>query len=215
MSKKEFDQLIPFVVEQTGRGERAYDIFSRLLKDRIVFLGTPVDDNIANLIIAQLLFLEAEDNEKDISLYLNSPGGFVSSGFAIYDTMQFIKSPVATTCIGQASSMSAILLAGGEPGKRSALPNSRIMIHQPWGGVEGQVTDIEIQTRELQKAKTRLIEILSEHTGQSIERIAEDTERNYFMSPEEAKAYGIIDRVFYREKNVKEKAAKKSKGKEG
>ena len=217
MSKEEFDQLVPFVVEQTGRGERAYDIFSRLLKDRIIFLGMPIDDNIANLVIAQLLFLEAEDNEKDISLYINSPGGYVTSGLAIYDTMQFIKSPVATTCIGQASSMGAVLLAGGQPGKRSALPNSRIMIHQPWGGVEGQVTDIEIQTKELLKAKEALINILSYHTGQPIEKIKEDTDRNYFMSPEEAKAYGIIDRVFTREKGEsdKEKTSKKDKEKKG
>lgn len=210
MSKKEMDQLIPFVVEQTGRGERAYDIFSRLLKDRIIFLGTPIDDNIANLVIAQLLFLEAEDTGKEISLYINSPGGFVSSGLAIYDTIQFIKSPVATTCIGQASSMGAVLLAGGEPGKRSALPNSRIMIHQPWGGVEGQVTDIEIQTEELRKAKQKLIDILSFHTGQPTEKIIHDTDRNYFMSPEEAQAYGIIDRVFSREKGS---SGKKSSGK--
>ncbi len=217
MSKEKFDQLVPFVVEQTGRGERAYDIFSRLLKDRIIFLGMPIDDNIANLVIAQLLFLEAEDKEKDISLYINSPGGYVTSGLAIYDTMQFIKSPVATTCIGQASSMGAVLLAGGQPGRRSALPNSRIMIHQPWGGVEGQVTDIEIQTRELLKAKEALINILSYHTGQPIEKIKEDTDRNYFMSPEEAKAYGIIDRVFAREKGAteKEKAPKKNKEKKG
>ena len=197
---EEYGQLVPFVVEQTGRGERAYDIFSRLLKDRIIFIGTPINDNIANLVIAQLLFLEAEDNSKDISLYINSPGGNVTSGLAIYDTMQFIKSAVATTCIGQASSMGAVLLAGGEAGKRSGLPNSRIMIHQPWGGVQGQVSDIEIMTTELKKAKTRLVEILSHHTGQPADRILEDTDRNYFMSPEEAKAYGLIDRVFSREK---------------
>lgn len=204
----ESDQLVPFVVEQTGRGERAYDIFSRLLKDRIIFLGTPIDDTVANLVVAQLLFLEAEDSGKDISLYINSPGGFISSGLAIYDTMQFIKSPVATTCIGQASSMGAVLLAGGEASKRSALPNSRIMIHQPWGGVEGQVTDIEIQTLEFRKAKQKLIEILSFHTGQPVEKILQDTERNYFMSPEESKAYGLIDRVFYREKPVNDEKKK-------
>lgn len=200
---KEFNQLVPFVVEQTGRGERAYDIFSRLLKDRIIFLGTPIDDNIANLIIAQLLFLDAEDKEKDIHLYINSPGGIVTSGLAIYDTMQFIKSPVATTVIGQAASMGAILLAGGEAGKRSALPNSRVMIHQPWGGVQGQVTDIEIQTEELRKAKKKLIEILQVHTGQTKQKIAKDTERNYFMSADESKDYGIIDRVFSRDKGSK------------
>ncbi len=197
---KEFDQLVPFVVEQTGRGERAYDIFSRLLKDRIVFLGTPIEDGIANLIIAQLLFLDAEDKEKDINLYINSPGGLVTSGLAIYDTMQFIKSPVATTVIGQAASMAAILLAGGETGKRSALPNCRVMIHQPWGGVQGQVTDIEIQTEELRKAKKKLIEILHLHTGKTKQRIAKDTDRNYFMSAKEALDYGIIDRVFSRDK---------------
>jgi len=202
MSNKEFDQLVPFVVEQTGRGERAYDIFSRLLKDRIIFLGTPIDDNVANLIIAQLLFLEAEDNEKDINLYINSPGGYVTSGLAIYDTMQFIKSPVGTTVIGQAASMGAILAAGGEPGKRSALPNSRIMIHQPWGGVQGQVTDIEIQTEELRKAKKKLIDILSFHTGKTKKKIATDTERNFFMSAQESVDYGIIDRVFSREKGA-------------
>jgi ATP-dependent Clp protease protease subunit len=202
-NNREYDQLVPFVVEQTGRGERAYDIFSRLLKDRIVFLGTPINDDIANLIIAQLLFLDAEDKEKDIHLYINSPGGIVTSGLAIYDTMQFIKSPVATTVIGQAASMGAILLAGGEPGKRSALPNSRIMIHQPWGGVEGQVTDIEIQTEEFRKAKKRLIEILHQHTGQTVQKISKDTERNYFMSASEAHDYGIIDRVFSRDKGSK------------
>lgn len=200
---RESDQLVPFVVEQTGRGERAYDIFSRLLKDRIVFLGTPINDDIANLIIAQLLFLDAEDKEKDIHLYINSPGGIVTSGLAIYDTMQFIKSPVATTVIGQAASMGAILLAGGEPGKRSALPNSRIMIHQPWGGVEGQVTDIEIQTEEFRKAKKRLIDILHHHTGQTTQKITKDTERNFFMSANEALNYGIIDRVFSRDKGSK------------
>lgn len=212
------NQLVPFVVEQTGRGERAYDIFSRLLKDRIIFVGTPIEDTVANLVIAQLLFLEAEDNSKDISLYINTPGGIVTSGLAIYDTMQFIKSPVATTCIGQASSMGAVLLAGGEAGKRNALPNSRIMIHQPWGGVEGQVTDIEIMTLELKKAKERLIEILSFHTGQPHDKIRADTERNCFMSPEEAKAYGLIDRVFSHEKGASEmdnSGKAKSKEKKG
>lgn len=201
MEKDIYDQLVPIVIEQTGRGERAYDIFSRLLKDRIIFLGTPINDQIANLIIAQLLFLDAENNEKDISLYINSPGGIVTSGMAIYDTMQFIKSPVATTCIGQAASMGAVLLAGGEPGKRSSLPNSRIMIHQPWGGVEGQVSDIEIMTDELRKLKTKLTDILSFHTGQSISKIKKDTDRNYFMSAEESLSYGIIDRVIAREKS--------------
>ena len=187
---------IPIVVEQTGRGERAYDIYSRLLKDRIIFVGTAVDDNVANLVMAQMLFLEAEDPNKDIHLYINSPGGYVTSGLAIYDTMQFIKPDVATTCIGQASSMAAVLLAGGAPEKRAALPNSRIMIHQPWGGVQGQVTDIEIHTKELQTLKRNLIKILAKHTGRSVEQIEKDTERNYFMSPDEAKEYGIIDKIY-------------------
>ncbi|MCD6098142.1 ATP-dependent Clp endopeptidase proteolytic subunit ClpP [bacterium] len=187
---------IPIVVEQTGRGERAYDIYSRLLKDRIIFVGTTVDDNVANLVTAQMLFLEAEDPNRDIHLYINSPGGYVTSGLAIYDTMQFVKPDVATTCIGQASSMAAILLAGGAPNKRAALPNSRIMIHQPWGGVQGQVTDIEIHTKELQTLKRNLIKILAKHTGRSVEQIEKDTERNYFMSPDEAKEYGIIDKIY-------------------
>jgi len=190
------NQLIPIVVEQTGRGERAYDIYSRLLKDRIIFIGTPIDDNVANLAIAQLLFLEAEDAEKDINLYINSPGGQVTSGMAIYDTMQFIKPKVATICMGLAASMGAILLCAGAKGKRSALPNSRIMIHQPLGGVQGQVSDIEIQTREFLKIKTTLNELLARHTGQPIERIQTDTDRNFFMSAEESKQYGLIDDVF-------------------
>ncbi len=209
MEDKTYDQLVPIVVEQTGRGERAYDIFSRLLKDRIIFIGTPIVDSIANLVVAQLLFLDAEDNEKDISLYINSPGGIVTSGMAIYDTMQFIKSPVATTCVGQAASMGAVLLAGGEPGKRSSLPNSRIMIHQPWGGVEGQVSDIEIMTEELRKIKKKLVEILSSHTGQSRAKVKRDTDRNYFMSPEESLEYGLIDRVIVRQKPLLEKEDKK------
>jgi ATP-dependent Clp protease protease subunit len=188
--------LVPFVIEQTGRGERAYDIFSRLLKDRIIFIGSPIDDNIANLVIAQLLFLDAEDQEKDINIYINSPGGIVTSGLAIYDTMQFVKPAIATTCVGLAASIAALLLTGGTKGKRFALPNSRILIHQPWGGVQGQVTDIEIQTREMVKAKEVLTEILSKHTGQPKEKILKDTDRNYFMSPEEARDYGLIDEVF-------------------
>jgi len=184
------------VIEQTSRGERAYDIYSRLLKDRIIFVGTPIDDNIANIIVAQMLFLEAEDNKKDISLYINTPGGFVTAGLAIYDTMQFIQPDIATICIGQAASMGALLLAGGTKGKRGALPSSRIMIHQPWGGVQGQVTDIEIHTRELMKLKTRLIEILAFHTGQSKEKIETDSDRNFFMSPEDAREYGLIDKVY-------------------
>ncbi len=188
--------LVPIVVEQTGRGERAYDIYSRLLKDRIIFIGTPIDDVIANLVIAQLLFLEAEDPEKDINVYINSPGGMVTSGMAIYDTMQFINSDVATTCVGLAASMGALLLCAGAAGKRTSLPHSRIMIHQPMGGVQGQVTDIEIQTKEMQKSKAALNQILVKHTGQSIETIEKDTDRNFFMSPEEAKEYGLIDEVF-------------------
>ncbi len=188
--------LVPIVVEQTGRGERAYDIFSRLLKDRIIFIGTPIDDVVANLVIAQLLFLEAEDPEKDINIYINSPGGMVTSGMAIYDTMQFINSDVATTCVGLAASLGALLLCAGAAGKRTSLPHSRIMIHQPMGGVQGQVTDIEIQTKEMQKSKAALNQILVKHTGQAIETIEKDTDRNFFMSPEEAKEYGLIDEVF-------------------
>ncbi|MBD3382657.1 MAG: ATP-dependent Clp endopeptidase proteolytic subunit ClpP [candidate division Zixibacteria bacterium] len=188
--------LVPIVVEQTGRGERSWDIFSRLLKDRIVFVGTPIDDHIANLVIAQLLFLEAEDPEKDIFMYINSPGGSVTAGMGIYDTMQFIKADVATTCMGMAASMGALLLAAGADGKRTALPHARIMIHQPWGGVQGQVTDIEIQTKEYLTHKKALNEILASHTGQPIEKIEKDTDRNFWMSPEEAKEYGLVDEVY-------------------
>ena len=188
--------LVPFVVEQSGRGERAYDIFSRLLKDRIVFIGAPIDDIVANLVIAQMLFLEAEDPEKDIQLYINSPGGIVPSGLAIYDTIQFVKPDVATTCVGMAASMGALLLAAGTKGKRAALPNARIMIHQPWGGVQGQVTDIEIQAKELITIKQRLNEILVQHTGHPMEKIEKDTGRNYFMSSSEAMEYGLIDHVY-------------------
>lgn len=203
MSKNSHNQLIPIVIEQTGRGERAFDIYSRLLKDRVVFLGTPITDEVANLVIAQLLFLDAEDPKKPISLYINSPGGYVTAGLAIYDTMQFLRAPVATTAVGQAASMAAVLLAGGEPGMRAALPNSRIMIHQPWGGVEGQVTDIEIQTEELRKLKKTLNEILAKHTKQPIEKVEKDTDRNFFMSPQDALKYGIIDKIYerYPEKN--------------
>jgi len=188
--------LIPIVVEQTGRGERAYDIYSRLLKDRIIFIGTPIDDNIANLVIAQMLFLEAEDPEKDIFVYINSPGGVVSSGLAIYDTMQFIKPDVATTCVGMAASMGALLLCAGAEGKRAALANARVMIHQPWGGVQGQVSDIEIHAKELLTLKQRLNEILVKHTKQPLEKVEKDTDRNFFMSAEDAKNYGIIDTVY-------------------
>jgi ATP-dependent Clp protease protease subunit len=187
--------LVPIVVEQTSRGERSYDIYSRLLKDRIVFIGSPVDDDVANLVIAQLLFLEAEDPDKDINLYINSPGGVVTAGMAIYDTMQFIKPPVATVCLGQAASMAAVLLAGGAPGKRTALPNARILIHQPMGGTRGQASDIKIQAEEILRLREHLNTILSRHTGQPLERIAADTERDYYMSSEQAKAYGIIDQV--------------------
>ena len=182
--------LIPMVIEQTGRGERAYDIYSRLLKERIIFLGTPVDDNIASLTIAQLLFLEAEDPDKDIFVYINSPGGMVTSGMAIYDTMQYIKPKIVTTCIGQAASMGAVLLAAGSPGKRFALPNSRIIIHQPSGGFSGQATDINIQAKEILRTRERLNEILSLHTGQSISKIEQDVERDFIMTAAAAKEYG-------------------------
>lgn len=187
--------LVPIVVEQTSRGERAYDIYSRLLKDRIIFIGTPIDDNFSNIIIAQLLFLEADDPDKDIHLYINSPGGVVTSGLAIYDTMQYIKPDVSTICIGQASSMGALLLSAGTRGKRFALPNARIMIHQPMGGFQGQATDIEIHAKEILRMKEALNQILAYHTGQPIDRIRQDTERDFFMSGEEAKNYGIIDEV--------------------
>ena len=187
--------LVPIVVEQTSRGERSYDIYSRLLKDRIVFIGSPIDDDIANLVIAQLLFLEAEDPDKDINLYINSPGGVVTAGMAIYDTMQFIKPQVAAVCLGQAASMAAVLLAGGAAGKRTALPNARILIHQPMGGTRGQATDIKIQAEEILRMREHLNGILSKHTGQPLERIAADTERDYYMSAEQAKTYGIIDQV--------------------
>jgi ATP-dependent Clp protease protease subunit len=187
--------LVPIVVEKTGMGERAYDIFSRLLKDRIVFLGSPIDDNVANLVIAQMLFLEAEDSTKDIYLYINSPGGVASSGLAIYDTMQFMKCDVSTICMGLAASAAAILLASGAKGKRSALPHSRIMIHQPFGGVQGQAADIEIHAREILSLREQLNVILAKHTGQNIQKIQKDTDRNYFMSPPEAKEYGLIDEV--------------------
>ena len=192
--------LVPMVVEQTNRGERAYDIFSRLLKDRIVFLGGPIDDNVANLVIAQMLFLASEDPEKDINLYINSPGGVVYSGLAIYDTMQYIQPQVVTTCVGIAASMAAILLAAGAKGKRYALPNSRVMIHQPHGGAEGQAIDIDIQAREILRLREIGNEILSKHTGQPIERIERDVDRNYWLSAAEAKDYGIVDEIFVSKK---------------
>ena len=187
--------LIPIVVEQSARGERAYDIYSRLLKERIIFLGSAVDDEIANLIIAQLLFLEAEDPKRDITLYINSPGGLVTAGLAIYDTMQYIKPDVSTLCLGQAASMGALLLAAGAPGKRYSLPNARILIHQPMGGFQGQATDIDIHAREILRLRSRLTEIMKKHTGQTLKRIQADTERDFFMSGEEARKYGLIDEV--------------------
>ena len=190
--------LIPMVIEQTNRGERAYDIYSRLLKDRIIFIGTPVDDVVSNLLIAQLLFLEAEDPEKDINVYVNTPGGLVTAGLAIYDTMQYVKPAIATICVGQAASMGALLLTAGTKGKRYGLPNSRILIHQPSGGFQGQATDIGIQAEEIIKIRTRLDEILAKHTGQPVEKVHKDSERDYFMSAEEAHAYGLIDEVIVR-----------------
>jgi len=193
MKNKDLAQLVPMVVEQTGRTERAYDIYSRLLRERIVFLGTPIDDSVASLVIAQLLFLEAENSDKDIFLYINSPGGYVSAGLGIYDTMNYIKPSVATICMGQASSMAAILLAGGAAGKRSALPNSRVMIHQPLGGAEGQASDIKIHADEILRLRARLNSILAKSTKQTFRKIEKDTDRNFFMNAEEAKKYGIID----------------------
>jgi ATP-dependent Clp protease protease subunit len=199
--------LIPMVIEQTSRGERAYDIYSRLLKDRIIFLGTAIDDIVANTVIAQLLFLEADDPDKDIYLYVNSPGGIVTSGLAIYDTMNYIKCPVSTICIGQAASMGALLLSAGTKGKRFSLPHARVMIHQPAGGFQGQATDIEIHAKEILKLKDTLNMILANHTGQPIEKIAADTERDFFMSGEDAKAYGIVDEVITKKqtRHLKEK----------
>ena len=190
--------LVPIVIETTNRGERAYDIYSRLLKDRIIFLGAPIDDIFANLIIAQLLFLEAEDPEKDINLYVNSPGGSVTAGLGIYDTMQYVKPPINTICLGQAASMGAFLLTAGTKGKRFALPNARVMIHQPMGGFQGQATEIDIHAREILKIRERLNELMAKHTGQPLEKISQDTERDYFMSAEEAKRYGLIDEVITR-----------------
>ena len=195
MKYKDLAQLVPMVVEQTGRTERAYDIYSRLLRERIVFLGMPIDDSVASLVIAQLLFLEAENSDKDIFLYINSPGGYVSSGLGIYDTMNYIKPNVATICMGQASSMAAVLLAGGAKGKRSALPNSRVMIHQPLGGAEGQASDIKIQADEILRQRTRLNSILAKSTKQTLRKIEKDTDRNFFMNTDEAKTYGIIDTI--------------------
>lgn len=197
--------LIPMVVEQSGRGERAYDIYSRLLKDRIIFLGSAVDDNISNLIVAQLLFLESEDPDKDIHLYVNSPGGLVTAGLAIYDTMQYVKPDVSTICIGQAASMGALLLAGGAAGKRFSLPNSRILIHQPLGGAQGQATDIDIQAKEILRVREELAGIMSKHTGQPLEKVHKDTERDFFMSGQQAVEYGIIDKVIEKRTAVETK----------
>ncbi|KAB2924348.1 MAG: ATP-dependent Clp endopeptidase proteolytic subunit ClpP [Bacteroidetes bacterium] len=201
-----FNQLVPMVVEQTNRGERAYDIFSRLLKERIVFIGTPIDDYVASLAIAQMLHLEAEDPEKDISVYINSPGGSVSAGLAIYDTMQYIRPQVGTICVGMAASMGAVLLLAGEKGKRQALPNARIMIHQPWGGVQGTASDISIQAEEILKTKKRLNEIIAQHTGKAVSDIEKDTDRDNYMSSQQALEYGIIDKVL-----AKRPAEKKEK----
>ena len=195
MSNENGQMLVPMVIEQSARGERAYDIYSRLLKDRIIFIGTPIDDNIANLVIAQLLFLQMEEVGKDISVYVNTPGGSVTAGLAIYDTMQFVKCDVATYCVGQAASMGALLLSAGTKGKRYALPNSRIMIHQPWGGVQGAASDISIQAKEILRLRDMLEQVLVKHTGQSLDKIKKDSDRDYFMSSQEAKDYGLIDEV--------------------
>jgi ATP-dependent Clp protease, protease subunit len=200
---QKYQTLVPMVVEQTGRAERAYDIYSRLLKDRIIFIGTPIDDGIANLIIAQLLFLQMEDPDKDINVYVNSPGGNVTSGLAIYDTMQFVKCDVNTYCIGQAASMGALLLAGGAKGKRYALPNARIMIHQPWGGTQGTASDISIQAKEILRMRQEINKLLVFHTGQPLEKVEKDTDRDYFMSANEAKEYGLVDNVIDTLKKVR------------
>ena len=195
--------LVPIVVEQSDRGERAYDIYSRLLKDRIIFIGDAINDVIANLVIAQMLFLQQEDSDRDISVYINSPGGVVTAGLAIYDTMQFVKPDICTYCVGQAASMGAVLLAAGTKGKRMVLPNTRVMIHQPWGGVQGQAVDIDIQAKEILKMRDRINEILAKHTGQKLEKVQKDTDRDYFMSAEEAKDYGLIDEVIISDKKAK------------
>jgi ATP-dependent Clp protease protease subunit len=204
--------LVPMVVEQTSRGERAYDIFSRLLKDRIIFIGTPIDDTGANLVIAQLLFLEAEDPEKDIHVYINSPGGSVTASLAIYDTMQFVKPAIETICMGQAASGAALLLAAGTKGKRMALPHSRIMIHQPYGGAQGQAADIQIQAKEILRMREELNRIVAHHTGQPLERVEKDSDRDFFMSPDEAKEYGLVDEVIFYRDLAKRKAEEASAG---
>jgi ATP-dependent Clp protease protease subunit len=196
------NQLVPIVIERTGRGERAYDIYSRLLKERIIFLGTPIDDFVANLVVAQLIHLESEDPDREINIYINSPGGLITAGMAIYDTMQYIRCPISTICFGQAASMAAVILAAGTPGRRFALPNSRIMIHQPLGGVQGQAVDIEIHAREILRLRREINQILSHHTGQPLDKIERDTERDFFMGAEEAKEYGIIDHVVVRRGDI-------------
>ncbi len=203
--------LIPYVIEQSQRGERGFDIYSRLLRDRIIFLGTAIDDDVSNVVVAQMLFLEAEDPDKDIHLYLNSPGGSITAGLAVYDTMQYVRPDVSTLCMGQAASMAAWLLAAGKPGKRSALPNSRIMLHQPIGGVQGQATDIDIHAREILNLRKRMNQILADHTGRPIDEIARDTERDYYMSGDEAKEYGLIDRVV-RDREANGKGSGKANG---
>lgn len=205
--------LVPFVIEQTGRGERSYDIFSRLLKDRIIFIGNGINDDFANLIIAQLLFLQSEDAEKDINLYINSPGGSVTAGLAIYDTMQFLKCDVATYCVGQAASMGAVLLAAGASGKRYALPNARIMVHQPWGGAQGQASDIHIQAQEILRLRDSINSILSSHTGKPLATIEKDTDRDFFMSAKEASSYGLVDEVVASNQKASKKSKKKTRGK--
>lgn len=200
--------LVPMVIEHTGRAERAYDIYSRLLKDRIIFIGTPIDDNVANLIIAQILFLQSEDAEKDINVYINSPGGSVTSGLAIYDTMQFVKPDICTYCVGQAASMGALLLTAGTKNKRYALPHARIMIHQPWGGVQGAAEDIHIQAKEILRLRDRINELIAYHTGHPVEKVRKDTDRDYFMNTEEAKEYGIIDKVIYPDEKSEKKEEK-------
>jgi ATP-dependent Clp protease protease subunit len=206
--------LVPMVVENTGRGERAFDIYSRLLKERIVFIGTPIDDQVANLVVAQLLFLQSEDPEKEIALYINSPGGQVTAGLAIYDTMQYIRPPVSTICIGMAYSMAAVLLAGGAHGKRFALPHANILIHQPWGGMQGQASDIQIHAKEILRTREQLNQILARHTGQKIEKVSVDTERDYFLTSEGAKEYGLIDDIILTPIKVGDKEAEKAKSSE-
>ena len=203
--------LVPMVVENTGRGERAFDIYSRLLKERIVFIGTPIDDQVANLVVAQLLFLQSEDPEKEIALYINSPGGQVTAGLAIYDTMQYIRPPVSTICIGMAYSMAAVLVAGGAHGKRFALPHANILIHQPWGGMQGQASDIQIHAKEILRTREQLNQILARHTGQKIEKVSQDTERDYFLTSEAAKEYGLIDDIILATIKVGDKEKEKAK----